>query len=407
MESIDILLLDDGELNNVALLLAELGLDFSRMRGGETPERIAPPNLLLITTPRHAQAVRRGSPPGGPPGRPVRIIAAPEDSTAMRRMLRRMGFHLLVRLPCEAHIWRLLIQRALYHGDERREDPRVAMGAPVSLGFADDARTATLMDISNRGCRLVGEQPFQLGAQVSIELTGQATGDGPLSLTGHVARVGGDAARTGVGMHAASIIFDEMDEGMQVRLGGLINRWSMGPPSVSDPMDAGIELPACPSRAIPGLTLDDETDPAIRVGEQVGVNVAGDRASVPGLGSERRQHVRGAFTGTILATAGKSRRVLMGRDLSAGGMRIERLPGIELGDCFRLALYGPSPLEPFEVAAEVIRDDGEEGLALGFAEMSPQVAETLEKLVACLPEVESLEEDESHAMGAVLSEILD
>lgn len=407
MESTDILLLDDGELNNVAQLLEELGLSFSRLRGAETPERIAPPNLLLITTPRHAQAVRRGSPPGGQPGRPVRIIAAPEDSTAMRRMLRRMGFQLLVRLPCEETIWRLLIRRALYHGDERRDEPRVAMGAPVSLTHDDAAQSATLMDISNRGCRLIGERTFQLGSPISIELTAQATGDQPLSLVGRVARVSTDGTRGGTHVHAASVIFDELDDSQQMRLAGVINRWSMGPPSVSDPADADVELPACPSRVIPGLTLDDETDPAIRVGERVGVNVVRADTAVPAdLGSERRVHARGAFTGTIVATAGQSRRVLMGRDLSAGGMRIERVPGIEIGDCFRLALYGPSPLEPFEVAARVIRDDGEDGLALAFSEMSPRIAETLEKLVACLPEVESLEQDESHAMGAVLSEIL-
>jgi hypothetical protein len=89
-------------------------------------------------------------------------------------------------------------------------------------------------------------------------------------------------------------------------------------------------------------------------------------------------------------------------------MRIERIPGIEVGDGFRLALYGPSPLEPFEIAAHVVRDDGEDGLALAFDDDMPaHVAEALEKLVACLPEVESLEDDESHGMGAVLSEIVD
>lgn len=408
MESADILLLDDGELNTVAQLLEVLGLRFERRRGADTPAaRIAPPNLLLITTPRHAQAVRRGSPAGAKVGRPVRIIAAPEDSTAMRRMLRRMGFHLLVRLPCDETIWRLLIRRALYHGDERREDPRVAMGAPVSLTLDDDEREATLMDVSNRGCRLVGARPFELGSAITIQLDDAATGDGLLSLSGHVARVSADSTRGDEAIHAASVIFDEMDESMQVRLGGLINRWSMGPPSVSDPADADVELPPCPSRVIPGLTLDDETDPAIRVGERVGVHCAGIASPEVPRGVDRRGHARGAFTGTVVATSDESRRVLMGRDLSAGGMRIERLPGIELGDTFRLALYGPSPLEAFEVSARVIRDDGEEGLALGFTDVSPAIAETLEKLVACLPEVESLEQDESHAMGAVLSEILD
>jgi len=415
MESVDVLILDDGELSDVAALLDELGIDYRRLRGGEVGDRLSPPRHLLLTTPRRAQVVRRGSPRGTPAGRPMRIIAVEEDSTAMRRMLRRMGFHLLVRLPCEKSIWRLLIRRALYQGDERRVDTRVAVGAAVSLTAASTGPgpvAATLIDISNRGCRLAAAIPFQMDARVTIDLPAGATGEDMLALEGTVARVGLDGAGP-FARHAASVIFDDdMDESVRARLGGVINRWSMGPPSMTDPRDrAELPLPPCPSRAIPGLTLDDETDPSVRVGEAVALHWAGhpdiSEEASPRLANDRREHVRGAFSGTVLATSGDSRKVLMGRDLSAGGMRIERVPGLRIGDRFRLALYGPSPLEPFEVSACVIRDDGGDGLALSFDDVAPSTAEALEKLVACLPEVESLEEEESHGLGAVLSEILD
>jgi hypothetical protein len=88
-------------------------------------------------------------------------------------------------------------------------------------------------------------------------------------------------------------------------------------------------------------------------------------------------------------------------------MRIERLPDLAVGDELRLALHGTSLDEPYQLVARVIRDDGEEGLALSFLDVDPSVAEMLEKLVACLPEVESLEESESYGLGAILSEILD
>ncbi len=88
-------------------------------------------------------------------------------------------------------------------------------------------------------------------------------------------------------------------------------------------------------------------------------------------------------------------------------MRIERLADLEIGDRFKLALYGPTSPEPFEVEASVIRDDGENGLALAFETLPAQTAAQLEKLVACLPEVESLEEGEARGLGAVISEILD
>ena len=59
------------------------------------------------------------------------------------------------------------------------------------------------------------------------------------------------------------------------------------------------------------------------------------------------------------------------------------------------------------IGARVIRDDGEEGLALGFEKLPKETARALEKLVACLPDVESLEDSEVAGLGSVISEILD
>ena len=96
----------------------------------------------------------------------------------------------------------------------------------------------------------------------------------------------------------------------------------------------------------------------------------------------------------------------MGRDLSSGGMRVERLADMRVGDRFRLALYGASSSDPFHVDATVIRDDGDSGFALVFEPLPAKTAEALEKFVACLPDVESLDDDESFGLGAVISEII-
>jgi hypothetical protein len=404
-----ILLLDDGELNDVAHVLDELGIEFTRLRGGEVEGHMPPPSDLLITTPRRAEVVRPGAPPGARPGRPMRIIAVQEDSTAMRRMLRQMGFHVLVRLPCQESIWRLLVRRAVYQGDERRQEDRVAVGSPVSIGHdgeGGDSAAAVLLDVSNRGCRLSSAVPLPLDTRVSVVLPERATGGEPLVLRGHVVRAAPESLRSDDSGHQAAILFDaDIGESGRAQLGDVINRWSMGPPSL-DVVDSGSPaLPPCESAAIPGLMLDDETDPAIRIGETVALHV--DSVPCESDGAERRVHTRGAFWSPVMATAGKSSRVLMGRDLSAGGMRVERLPDLSMGDELRLALHGTSQDEPFELTARVIRDDGEDGLALAFVGVPAPVAETLEKLVACLPEVESLEESESHGLGAILSEILD
>ncbi len=419
MDPVGILILDDGELEPVARLLEELDIDYRRVRGGDAGERLPPPSELLITTPRRAELVRRGSPPGTRAGRPVRIIAASEDSSAMRRRLRRMGFQLLVRLPCEEEIWRLLVRRALYQGDERRGDPRVAMGAPVTLRTDLDASgpiNGMLVDISNRGCRVSADAHLVEDAPISVELPARAAGGEPLSLSGSVAHLSEGAGAHG-GPQAASVIFDEsMDDETRARLGDLINHWSMGPPSLASGADESRPpLPPRESPALPGLTLDDETDPPVAIGERVALQVgrardvvSDDRHGVATpLANDRRGRPRGVFTGPMLASSEESQRVLMGRDLSAHGMRVEPVPGLTVGDRFRLALYGPSPIERFEVSARVIRDDGREGMALGFEDVPESVARWLEKLVACLPDVESLEQDEAHGMGAVLSELLE
>ena len=85
---------------------------------------------------------------------------------------------------------------------------------------------------------------------------------------------------------------------------------------------------------------------------------------------------------------------------------MERFAGVEVGAHLNLALYGPSDFGPIHVEAEIIRDDHERGIALHFTNLSRESATQLEKFVACLPPVESLEEGEALGMGTVLAEAI-
>jgi hypothetical protein len=98
--------------------------------------------------------------------------------------------------------------------------------------------------------------------------------------------------------------------------------------------------------------------------------------------------------------------VLIGRDLSVGGMRIEQHPDLKVGDHFEVALHGPNPGHPIHVQARIVRDDGPQGLGVAFEDMDRKHAAALEKIVACLPDVESLEDGEAAGLGAILSEIM-
>lgn len=408
-----VLLLDDGELDSVVTLMKDSNVHFTRLRSGEIGDEVAPPRHLLISTPRHAAKVRRGSPPGARPGRPVRIIVVEEDSPSMRRMLRNMGFHLLVRQLAHPEVWRLLIQRSLYQGEERRCEPRLPMGSEVDLVTASSRTSdptpsgrALLMDISNRGCHLVTCESLPLDAHVSfgLNVAGSDAGE-PIQLSGQVVRSSDWSDSTDDRWTwSAALLFDQnMPDRTRMKLARLINSRITGATTLESPHPNLGPLPATECPDLPGLALDDETDPPVPT--DIEVDYECDSVSDVS-GAERRESHRAEFQQRIMVMGSPHTQVLMGRDLSAGGMRVERLPGLGVGDRLSLALYGPSEPTSIRVKAEVVRDDGEEGLALRFDPVSDETSRSLEKFVAGLPAVESLEGSEIDGMGAIISEIL-
>ena len=404
-----ILLVDDGELDCVADMLESEGLPYARMRGAHIPAHVEPPRDLLIVTPRRVDRVHPTTTKGTSPKRPLRIIAVQEDSPAMRRRLRQAGLHLLVRQSADTEIWRLLVARALYQGRERREDPRTAVGSRVEIEAesapGDLAPQTLLVDLSNRGCRLQTRQSLHVGDPVRFALPAQEGSDrhpAPLLLSGHVRRIAFDVDS---GQSMLAVAFDpEMTAENRARLASTINRWASGRDTTDTVRDViSPAIPTCQLPSLPELTLDDETDPPIAARTEIRVCLADAETN---SGVEKRVRTRGRYQSKVVADGQDGPIVLIGRDLSAGGMRIERLGLLRLGDRFRVALRGPTMAEPLIVEAEITRDDGDEGFALVFDAIDAEVAFELEKLVACLPDVESLDAGEIGGLGAILAEVL-
>jgi hypothetical protein len=134
-----------------------------------------------------------------------------------------------------------------------------------------------------------------------------------------------------------------------------------------------------------------------------------DRTPLAAAGSieDRRKNPRAAYDRNVKPIDAEANLVLMGRDLSVGGMRIEPHSGLAIGTKIRLAIYGEPREEPFIVRAEVVRDDGDDGMGLRFEQIESGVAARLESLVASLPSVESLHGGETDALGSVVSRILE
>lgn len=407
-EPVRVLLLDDGELAQVASLLDGLDVVYERFQTRHPDNGLSPPSDLLIATGRHAHSVRRGSPPGARPGRPLRIIATDEDSSALQRRLRSAGYHLRVRLPGHRDIWDLLIHRALYPGAERRTADRIAMGAAISLIQDSHPRgrtAARMIDISNRGCRLLSSHRLGLGRSVGVVLPRHITRAMALRLDGKVVRVSKDPQSDG---HYAGLHWNpDMSDSIRARLSFLINQWSLGPPDTSSPRVGSSDIPVLPPdrcRSIAGMTLDDETDPPVKVPPQTEESLLEmTHTETP----DRRDQPRGAFPSPVPAHRGGRGKVLMARDLSGLGMRIEPMPCLDLGQQAQLVLHGPGLIEALEVSARVVRDDGPDGMVLAFEALSPNQLKRLNRLVADLPQVESLTRDGGLSQGAVLAELVD
>jgi hypothetical protein len=378
-----VLLLDDGELNETRALLEELGADFIHLRGQAGPAPLPFPRVLLIASARRAVALAQertaprphsGSPlhpwdaaaqGRGEGRRPIAMVIASEDSPTLRGMLREGGFDVLLRQPVHPTVLRLLVLRALYQGPEKRREERLALGDSVVYRAGPLARRALLADLSRAGCRLISRYGARRGMRIAVELP---SGDGtPLLVEGHVLRSAPSREGARDREVAIGVAFEALSPTARERLEAMVRR-----------------------RALTAQPPGHEAEPE-------------ESAASP---SERRRHRRGSYPRRVQVLEDEASRVLMGRDLSVSGMRIDPHPGLEVGTDLQLAVYAGMREEPFLLRAKVVRGGLEGAVALRFENVSEAAAQRLEALVAALPPVESLDDGEAGSLGAVVAEIL-
>jgi hypothetical protein len=378
-----ILLLDDGELDDVRALLEEIGEPFVHLRGAEISSSVAAPTRLLITTSRRAVLAREWPTPRGDALRPQKIVVVEEDSNTLRSMLRRIGFDVLVRRPVHPYALRLVLVRALYHGRERRREARLPFGYEILVRSNLRRRSATLADISPGGCRLLSRHVFSVGSRVTLQLPPSAAGGRALALRAKVTRTRAE----GDGFHAIALSFVGLNAPLRERISRLLEERVEGP-----------------SKLPRGHAATARTRPARP--PQAAMPAPAPPAPARARDAERRTHKRAAFREQVLTLGERASLILMGRDISMGGMRVVPAPGLDEGVTLRLAIYGGIEEQPFLVRARVLRDDGADGVGIAFEDVAPDVAARLEALVTGLPAVESLD-GEVEAMGSVVSEILE
>jgi hypothetical protein len=445
--SVKVLLLDDGELDDVQSILDHAGVSYGRIRGGAIAPNTPPPSRLLIATPRRVDMV--SNPEAGDGRDLIRIVIVNEDSTTLRARLREVGFDYLVRRPVHPEALRLLVLHCVYTGEERRKEPRVPVGMEVSFRTGLLPRRATLADLSTRGARLVSRWPLEPGKRINLTIPERAGIPRAVTLKGRVIRMSLDE-RMGDTPYSAAVTFESVPEAVRTELEWILDERALGPATLRPAHDPAQEEPGSNRPALdpPETRADDLCrDVSVEVDVRLEGPLEGDEAHhatrkadaveipVPSLeeiaatstepegdaldegngsaalqgGAEekdRRDSARGSYRRRIPAFGDRAMRVLVARDLSMAGLRVERETGLELGDRLHLAIYGDPEEEPFLVWATVERTDGSDGMYLAFDSMHPVLAQQLDSVVANLPAVESLHDDEARAMGTVVTEIL-
>jgi len=405
-----VVLVDDGELDEVREILLDLGVEFAHLRGGAVPSRLEPPRELFIATVRHAGLAR--SWPLGSDERPVRIAVSAEDSTSARDALRKMGFSYLVRRPVHPVALRLLLLRALYRGQERRREPRVPVGFDVSVRSGLRRREALLVDLSSHGCRLLTDRAVAERSKLTLHLP-ENRGENALALSGRVMRCVADRSSPLDGCYSIAVEFAPLADGERERLERALaaHAQSLGPAAAASESEAPSNWRAtratkAVSTRAPGIEPVDEKAPAAAT-EPPAERSAPPPAAPRQAPRDRRRFPRVHYERRVIAAAEAAmHRMLIGHDLSVGGMRVERNPELQVGQRLRIALYDAARETPVVVEAVVARDDGPHGLALHFEQIDDDIATRLENLVATLPPVECLGDGESGALGTVVSEIV-
>ncbi len=394
-ERFRVLLVDDGELDDVRDCLLALGVDFAHLRGGAVPAALDAPRDLFVATTRRANLAK----PWPRTERPARIAVVTEDSGTLRGTLRRLGFTYLVRRPVHPVAVRLLLLHALYQGQERRAAPRVPLGYPVAVKIGMRRRDALLVDLAENGCRFLTKESVTNGAKVTVQVPSALCGDDGFALPGKVVRCTPDRSSPADGTHSIAIQFSTLTEAARALLEEALSAHRLGEGSPEDASIAPLVTP---------IDIGDEAAPRLvrRVAPPPLPSTPTQHRGAQR--SDRRRHARRRFGERVVAAAtdGSIHRVLIGRDLSAGGMRVDRQPELVVGARLRLALYDTTRDTPVVVTAIVVRDDGAHGIALRFEEIAADAAARLEHLVAGLPPIERLSDGETASMGTVVGEIL-
>lgn len=361
----EIAIWDRGELQDVRELLQGFGVDVS---GDADKDARQLPTHLLISSGSDSPAAIRQIRQARPSHHFLHLVIVEGPSRSLVATLEREGCDMVVPAPIHPTALRLIVQRALFSGQDRRTLPRVAIAAKVKLKKGLWAHTATLAELSTRGCGVITREALEVRDKVGLVFPSALSGGSALRVEGDVVGVN-STGQLESGRCSAAIVFRGATKAQAAAIKGIMLRNAVGP---TGPL-------------------------AMQPGTPVGGSI--DIAANSSEGCERRTGSRHRYEQSLLARGDGKIHSLVCRDLSIGGMRVAQDTDLEIGSQLRLAIYGTRGADPVVVSAGVVRRDSDIGLE--FGPLDPGAVARLQAIVDSLPKI-----DGSHAPGTVVSEVL-
>jgi hypothetical protein len=370
-----VLLLDDGELDHVHRMLKQLGADYVRLQNRQIRGVIEKPRDLLISSCERTLEMPELESSEETPLEPVWVCVHNQDFLPLRQRLRELGVHFLVHAALGQESLRLFLLQLLYRGPNQRKQLRLPLGDSIQCGAVEaELEPAKLVDLTSGMCRIISPRAAEPGATIRIVLPEALGGKEKLELQGPVLRCAECESRSGQPAFSILVRFDDLDAEGRAQVDRLVRGEQIGT-RVTPLAERPLRKPEAPA-----------PEPSAEVQEPP---TQAETAPATALQRHPRWEYRRRVDVLDFDDMDASQTVL-GCDLSIGGVRIVEHSGLEVGSEVTLALYSGPREEPLVVEATVLRDDGDDGLALVFNSVSGSQKRALEKLCSSLPPLESL-----------------
>ncbi len=362
-----VLVLDDGELENVYRMLQKLGTDVVRLQGAEIGRSVPEPRDLLISAGRRTlREMPELVPSTDAASRPIWVCVHNQDFLPMRARLCEMGVHYLLQNALDERSRQRFLIQLLRKGAERRGNLRLPLGGDICYRTDAATQPGRLVELSLQGCRLLTQESFDPGTQLTALLPPALGGGNELELAGTVLRVADQESHGGHDAFVTVIQFDGLEPDQFEQLEGIIR------------------------------------------GERIGTKIT-PLASPPNqdMAANRRADARHGYDGRakVLGFELPDPDLVLGCDLSLSGVRLSGCPGLVAGTTVTIALFGAAREEPTVLDATVVRGSQDGEVALAFDAVSPKGQRAIEKLLRAQPLLDALHQSDPNAGRTIVAEI--